>query len=109
MKREDVLIAVLAGTSLVLVVLIVLTTSAHGPLMAQSVDRSNGFLMSTGRFEKDRDALFLIDERSGQMAVFTFDRGKRDVELSDVRDLREDFAIKLKPGNGGDEREYKPR
>lgn len=106
MKREDAVIACLAGTSLVLVVLIVLTASGRGPLLAQSVDRGNGFVLSTGRFDKDRDAVYLIDERSGQMAVFTFSRRKRDIEEADLRDLLADFGIK--PGTKPEVRPQKP-
>lgn len=106
MKREDLIIALLAGASVVLIVLIVLTTSGPGPLFAQSVDRSNGFVMVTGRVDQDRDAMYLLDERSGQMAVFVYRRSGRDVKLTDVRDLRQDFAIDLGPPSG--ERPTKP-
>lgn len=97
MKREDLIIALLAGTSVVLVVLIVLTASGQGALFAQSVDRSNGFVMISGPADRDRDAMYLLDERSGQMAVFSYPRGTRDVKLTDVRDLREDFQIEAGP------------
>ncbi len=109
MKREDVLIAALAGTSVVLVVLIVLTASGRGPLMAQSVDRSSGFVLVTGRFDQDRDALYMLDERSGQMAVFAFSRNRNDIDFAEVRDLRADFSIKLKRGTDPGVREHKPR
>jgi len=109
MKREDIVVALLAGTSVVLVVAIVLTASGYGPLLAQSVDRSNGFVLLTGRFDQDKDAMYLIDERSGQMAVFLYNRSARDVRLTDVRDLREDFSIKVKPPGPGDRPRKTPK
>ena len=101
MKRENVLMALLAGTSVVLVVLVVLTAGARGPVLAQSVDRSGGFVMATGPYDENIDALYLLDERSGQMAVFLSRRGGRDMKLTDVRDLTADFDIKMEvPGAG---------
>jgi len=109
MKREDVVVALLAGMSVVLVVVIVLTASGHGPLLAQSVDRSNGFVIATGRSDQDEDAMYLIDERSGQMAVFLYNRSARDVRLTDVRDLREDFNIEVQASGPGNRPRKTPR
>lgn len=107
MKRVDALIALLSGTSVVLTVLIVLTATGRGPLEASAVDRTNGFVAVTAQAEDDRESLWIIDERSGQMAVFIFNRNRRDMELKEVRDLRAEFDIKLSQPPGG-ERPTKP-
>ena len=96
MKREDVAVAVLAGAGVVLVVLLVLTASGRGPLLAAaSTDRTNGFVAAAGTLNGARDVMYLVDERSGQMAVFLFGRSRGPAVITDVRDLRADFAIRI--------------
>ncbi len=96
MKREDVAVAVLSGTSVVLVVLLVLTATGRGPLLASaSTDRTSGFVAATGTLDGARDVMYLVDERSGQMAVFVLPRGRGPAAITDIRDLRADFAIRV--------------
>lgn len=107
MERKDVVIALLAATSVLLAVLIVLTASGVGPLLAQGTDRGNGFVVVSGRADRDRDAMYLIDERSGQVAVFAYNQSKSAVVRTDLRDLTADFEIKVKPPEPP-ERPHKP-
>jgi hypothetical protein len=97
MKREEVWVTLLSGTAVVLVALIVLTASGRGPLLAETTDRSGGFVITSTAFDEGRDIVYVLDERSGQLATILFGRGRPIAGIRVVRDLRADLAIPLTP------------
>jgi hypothetical protein len=62
-------------------------TTANGQAMRGNVD----YLVSTGKFNKDYDALYVIDLAKRRMCFFLLDPTTRKLSANGARKLRADF------------------
>ena len=93
MEKKTFTIGVLCVTA---VVLFVANLMMPQPAEAGVAVKDRDYTAVTGRTVKGGEALFLTDNHTGVMAVFTFDPTARTVRAVDVRSLTEAFA-----GRGG--------
>jgi hypothetical protein len=61
---------------------------------AQAATTANGnqYQMVTARVQQGGEGLYIVDNRTGQMGVFTWDNNARRVQLRDVRSMSDAFA-----------------
>jgi hypothetical protein len=53
--------------------------------------KERDFTIVTSRINQGGEALYICDNRTGQMAVFTWEAGKRQILLRDLRTITELF------------------
>ncbi|MCC7204746.1 MAG: hypothetical protein IT441_06675 [Phycisphaeraceae bacterium] len=89
-------LSVLAAINVVLLAALVLTVLwPERPVMAQSISRGGDFAMLTGEPSSGSGQnVFLIDLRSGDVAVLTFSSANNSFNFIDQRNLPEDIQLR---------------
>ncbi len=78
--------------SLTAVVLIVANCLGPRPAAAELVTSGAGYSVATAAVQNGGDAVYILDNRTGNFAVFTYDPGTRRLEARRVRALSEAFV-----------------
>ena len=60
-------------------------------VQAAEAIKERDFTVVTSRISQGGEALYICDNRTGQMAVFTWEAGKRQILLRDLRQVNELF------------------
>jgi len=88
MKRNHLGIGILSLTALLLIV-------AHcfvpTPASAQVAIKERDYQVVTARIATGGDGLYILDNRTGQVAVFTYDPASRGVRARTVRNVADAF------------------
>jgi hypothetical protein len=88
MKRTNLGIGILCGTALLLIV-------AHwfvpAPAAAQVAIKERDYQVVTARITTGGDGLYILDNRTGAIAVFTYDPASRGVRARTVRLVADAF------------------
>ncbi len=58
---------------------------------AQTVARGGKYIVATGNYSSNEMCLYLIDETTDRMLIYTWDQSKRTLRRLAFADLREDF------------------
>ena len=89
MKQQNIAIAVLSFTAMLL-------GAAHlivQPVGAQTVIKERDYQVVTAKIQTGGDGLYIADNRTGQIAVFTYDPASRGVRARTVRNVADAFAV----------------
>jgi hypothetical protein len=89
MKRQNLSIVVLSITAALLLAAHVLVQPAD----AQSVLKDRDYQVVTAKIATGGDALYIMDMRTGQVAVFTYDPASRGVRARTVRSAADAFTV----------------
>jgi len=89
MDRKTFSIGVLSITATILFVAQFLPVR---PAVASESIKDRDYTMVTALNVSGGDALYVTDNRSGQMAVFTWDSGSRSLHIRAVRTIADAFA-----------------
>jgi hypothetical protein len=88
MKRKNLSIGILSLTA-------VLLLAAHwfvpSPARAQVAIKERDYQVVTARITTGGDGLYILDNRTGQVAVFTYDPAARSVRARKVRNVADAF------------------
>jgi hypothetical protein len=92
MERKKFTIAVLTATAALL-------GAAHWLVpqptaRAEAVVKDRDYQVVTCRIQNGGDALYVLDNRSGQIAVFIYDPGARAVRPMAVRNVADAFVVR---------------
>lgn len=92
MKRSTVITALVCVNALLLFAL-VLSTTRPTPAFAQDAAPALGtnYMFAAGEIQDQYDAVYMIDTRSRKLYAFAYDRGNKQLNLVDGRDLKRDF------------------
>jgi hypothetical protein len=88
MKRQNIAIAFLAITAGMLGAAHVLVQ----PAGAGTVIKDRDYQVVTAKVVSGGDGLYILDNRTGQIAVFTYDPASRGVRARQVRNVADAFA-----------------
>ena len=90
MDRKTFVIGVLSIAALILAVanLMPIQQPAHAGVVVKDRD----YQVVTARVQTGGDGLYIMDNKTGQVAVFTWDPGARQVRVRGVRNITEAFA-----------------
>lgn len=88
MDSKTYSIGILSLTAVVLLVANLMVPTAAD---AQITVKDAGYSVATARVQTGGDALYVVDNGSGLMAVFTFDLGDRSLKPRAVRDISDAF------------------
>jgi hypothetical protein len=90
-----VFIAALAGINLLLLVGLVLTTSSLPRAEAQDAlpvpGLASNYMFASGEVQDQFDSVYMIDTKTRKLYAFSYDRGRKQLELKSGRDLKRDF------------------
>ena len=89
MKRQNLAIVILSLTAALLLAAHVLVQPAD----AQVVIKDRDYQVVTAKIATGGDGLYVMDIRTGQVAVFTYDPASRGVRARTVRNVADAFAI----------------
>ena len=89
MKRQNLSILLLSITAALLLAAHVLVQPAD----AQAVLKDRDYQVVTAKIATGGDALYIMDMRTGQLAVFTYDPASRGVRARTVRAAADAFTI----------------
>ena len=85
-------LASLVALNAMLLAAIVMATVPERTAQAQVGGGLAGqYLVVAGEIQDQFDAVYMIDVRARALHAFTFDRGTKQLELGDSRDLERDF------------------
>jgi len=88
MDKKTYSIGILSITGLILAIANILPMpTAH----ADEAFKERDFTLVTSRIAQGGEALYICDNRTSQMAVFTWEAGKRQIMLRDLRQVIELF------------------
>lgn len=90
MDRKSFLIGVLSIAALILTVANLMPVSQ--PAYATEVVKDRDYQVVTARVQTGGDGLYIMDNKTGQVAVFTWDPGARQVRVRAVRNITEAFG-----------------
>ena len=89
MNKQTYAIGILSVTALVLFVAnLMMPSSAHGGFVMKERD----YQVITGRQQAGDDALYILDARTGVMAAFNYDPGRRALVLRSLKAVQDAFA-----------------
>jgi len=89
---KAVALAGLVALNAMLLAAIVLATVPEKQAFAQAAGGLAGqYVVVAGEVQDQFDAVYMIDVRARALHAFTFDRGTKQLELGDSRDLERDF------------------
>lgn len=92
MKRNrDALIAVLVALNALLLAALFYSATPIKAANAQAVNLTGNYMVVAGEIQDQFDALYMIDARAHVLHAFTYDRGRRQLEYIDARNLDRDF------------------
>ena len=90
-NRQNLGIGILSLTALALV-------AAHwlvpAPAAAQVAIKERDYQVVTARIQTGGDGLYILDNRTGQVAVFTYDPASRGVRARKVRNVADAFMAR---------------
>jgi len=89
MNRKNYPIAMLSITA---VALLLANYLVSAPAVAGMVIKDRDYLVSTARVQSGGDALYIVDNRTGQMAVFVYDPSARRLIPRDIRPVGDAFS-----------------
>ena len=89
MKRQNIGIIVLSITAAVLLAAHVLVQ----PAGAEAVLKDRDYQVVTAKIATGGDGLYIMDIRTGQVAVFTYDPAARGVRARTVRNVADAFTV----------------
>lgn len=89
MDRKTVGIVVLSAMATLLVSLQFVSTPTADAAVAVA---GRDYQMATARAKAGGEALYVLDNKTGQMAVFLYDTRDRTVRVRDVRMVRDAFV-----------------
>ncbi len=97
MDSKNMIIAVLSVTAVVLLCTLVLVhndwTGRDASLAwADTVDRGGDYILVTGAFGDNDEALYALDGSNDRLNVYQYDPNKRGIVLYDSLDLRDYFV-----------------
>lgn len=90
MDRRTFIVAVLSIAALILTIANLIPLPA--PAVAATVVRDRDYQAVTARVQTGGEGLYILDHKTGQVAVFTWDPGARAVRLRAVRNIADAFA-----------------
>lgn len=90
MKKES-WIAMLVCANVALLAGIVLWTLPQKTALAQGTGLAGNYMAVAGEVQDQFDALYVVDMKNHILHAFQFDRGKRQLNYVDSRDLKRDF------------------
>ena len=88
MKRQNIAIFILSLTAALLLAAHVMVQPAE----AQAVIKDRDYQVVTAKIQTGGDGLYILDNRTGQMAVFTYDAASRGLRARTVRNVTDAFA-----------------
>ena len=88
MKRQNIGIILLSLTAALLLAAHVLVQPAN----AEAVIKERDYQVVTAKIATGGDALYIMDMRTGQVAVFTYDPASRGVRARTVRNVADAFT-----------------
>ena len=91
MKRQNIAIMMLTVSAALLLAAHVLVQPQ--PANAQVVIKDREYQIVTARIATGGDALYIMDVRTGQVAVFTYDPASRGVRARTVRNVADAFTV----------------
>jgi hypothetical protein len=89
MKRQNVGIVILSLAAALLLVAHVLVQ----PAGAEAVIKDRDYQVVTSKIATGGDGLYILDSRTGQVAVFTYDAASRGVRARTVRNVADAFSV----------------
>jgi hypothetical protein len=89
--KKDSWIAALVCANVALLAGIVLWTFPQKSALAQGTGLGGNYMAVAGEIQDQFDALYVVDMKNHILHAFQFDRGKRQLEYVDSRDLKRDF------------------
>ena len=89
MKRQNAAIVIFSLTAALLLAAHVLVQ----PAGAEAVIKDRDYQVVTAKIQTGGDGLYIMDIRTGQVAVFTYDPASRGVRARTVRNVADAFAI----------------
>ena len=90
MNRTNISILILSITAaLLLVAHLFVPATAR----ASEVIKDRDYQVVTARIQTGGDGLYVLDNRSGQIAIFTYDPASRAVRARQVRPISDAFAV----------------
>ncbi len=91
MNHQNMIIGVLTVTATILLVgLILLGTLTQQPAHAVGQnDRCGNYLMATGQWNGNRELLWILDAKSGNLGMYYFDSQRARIELADMDNLQQ--------------------
>ena len=90
MKRTNLGIGILCITA---VLLILAHWFVPAPAAAQVAIKERDYQVVTARITTGGDGLYILDNRTGQIAVFTYDAASRSVRARQVRMVADAFNL----------------
>jgi hypothetical protein len=90
MDRKTLGIGILSTTAALLLVIHAFLPS---PAQAQVAIKERDYQVVTARITTGGDGLYIMDNRTGQVAVFTYDAASRGVRARTVRNVADAFAV----------------
>ena len=95
MDSKNMIIAVLSVTAVALFCTLVLMCSSTGSVAwADTVDRGGDYVLVTGGFSDNDEALYAIDGLNDQLNVYQYDQNRERILLFDQKDLQTYFAAR---------------
>jgi hypothetical protein len=91
MKRQNLGIGILIVTAALLVAANLFVDTK--PAAAQVAVKERDYQIVTARIQTGGDGLYILDNRTGQIAVFTYDAASRGVRARTVRNVADAFAV----------------
>lgn len=88
MKRQNIAIVILSLTAALLLAAHALVQPAEGNIVIKDRD----YQVVTAKIATGGDGLYILDNRTGQVAVFTYDAASRGVRARTVRNVADAFA-----------------
>lgn len=89
--KKDRWIAAMVCLNAMLLVGIVLATTRPRSALAQATGLAGNYMAVAGEIQDQFDALYIVDLKNHILHAFQFDRGQKQLEYVDSRDLRRDF------------------
>src|SRR4051812_21258933 len=99
LDRKTFAAGVLSVTALVLLVAQFLPISPAPAVAGESV-KERDFIAVTARMSAGGEGLYITDNRTGKMAVFTWDTSARTLVLAAQRDVADAFNAQKSTGTG---------
>ena len=78
--------------SITAIVLVLANMASPTPATAEAVVAGRDYQAVTTRMQTGGDALYILDNKTGQLAVFSYDLKEKKVVPRDVRYVRDAFA-----------------
>ena len=95
MDSKNMIIAVLSVTAVALFCTLVLMHSSTASIAwADTIDRGGDYVLVTGAFSDNDEALYAIDGANDRLNVYQYDQNRNRILLFDQKDLETYFAAR---------------